>query len=189
LIAGLMAERVIDALEVVTVQVEDTVLGLARSCAGALHTVAEQLPVGKSGQCVVQSLVGQPLLKLMAVADIGHIDHDPVDCRVTKSIGQLHPDVTPFTVQAKEARLDLRHCAVAAGRHSLPCLCGMIAIFGVNHPFESGRRALSKELLAERRGDERDLTSPVHHHDAITGVLDQSRQPSFPPAHSLLSLL
>ena len=96
LIASRVAEGVVDALEVVAVQVQDAVLLVAGIGGGALHPVAEEVPVGEAGERVVKGLVGQLLLELVAVADISHVEDDPGDCGVIEAIGQLHPRMTPF---------------------------------------------------------------------------------------------
>ena len=72
-IAGLMAQAVVDGLEVVEVQVEDCCSPRPSALAlqGVLDPIQEQRPVGKTCQCVMECLMAKLLLELAPIGDVG----------------------------------------------------------------------------------------------------------------------
>jgi hypothetical protein len=180
-----VAAGVVDPLEVVAVQVENAVIP-ARHCAGVFHALAEEVAVGQSRQRVVEVLMGQLLLELVPLADVCDVEHDAVDRRIIEAVGQLRPDMAPFSVPATQPRLHFRHGARPAGHDSIPGLRRALAIIRMQQLGELDIACLViNELLAEGRRDEHDAPLPVDHQDAVAGVLDQRRQPAFPAAHGL----
>ena len=102
-----VAERVVDRLEVVQVHEQHRgVLVLARlpvQC--VLDTVAEQSAVGESGHGVVEGLVGELLLELLALADVAHVDHDAGHVRVVHQVRAQRLDGDGRAVAVAQAEL------------------------------------------------------------------------------------
>ena len=73
LVAGAMPQAVVDRLEIVEIQEEDRQRGLAQP-AGAIERVLdaidEERPVGEPGQRIVQRLVAELCLELLAGRDV-----------------------------------------------------------------------------------------------------------------------
>lgn len=131
-----MAVRVVDALEVIAVQVQDTVLLLTSAGGHTLHPLAEEVAIGQRGQRVVQGLMGQLLLELMSVADIVHVEDHPANCRVIHAVGELDPQMAPFAIPAEQPRLDLGRRPSPTGHGPSPCLRCVVAIVRVDQPVE-----------------------------------------------------
>ena len=81
LVSHLVAERVVDELEAVEVQEQDGRGGARVGALGAadrlVEAVEEQHAVGQAGERVVQRVVLQALLGLLAVRDVGLAADDP----------------------------------------------------------------------------------------------------------------
>ena len=76
-----MAERVVDHLEVVEIEEEnrDRVRVPARPGQRLVEAVVEEEPVGESRQWVVQRLVGEERLGLLALRDVANVDDHTTD--------------------------------------------------------------------------------------------------------------
>jgi hypothetical protein len=91
LVAGAVAHRVVDHLEVVQVDEEDAdgALGAARVVERVRHPLGEQHPVRQAGQRVVVGLVLQLLLELVLLGDVTqgehHAAHGPVAAQVARA--------------------------------------------------------------------------------------------------------
>ena len=90
LVAGGVAEAVVDRLEVVEVEEDDGDAGaLARGAGeGVLDPVGEQRAVGQAGHGVVERLVRQLLLERRALARVAAVEHDAADVLVVAEVGR-----------------------------------------------------------------------------------------------------
>ena len=88
LVAGGVAEAVVDRLEVVEVEEDDrdAVLLAAVARDGVAHALDEQRAVGEVGDRVVEGLVGELLLEGLALADVAAVEHDPADGVVLEQV-------------------------------------------------------------------------------------------------------
>ena len=116
LVAGGVAERVVDVLEVVEVEQQQRAVGAvaAHEVGVRVDLVGEARAVVQAGQRVVRGEVVQVLLVVAAVRDVLHLDEEAP--RRARLVGdrrrlQRHPDRRPAGVQ--EARLDLVLVALA----------------------------------------------------------------------------
>ena len=92
LVAGAVAEAVVDELEVVEVDEGDRGdrrVGAADAGQGVLDAVEEQRPVRQAGERVVERLVAQLVLERAATGDVADREHDAVHVRVVE---QVHAD-------------------------------------------------------------------------------------------------
>ena len=112
-----MAEAVVDRLEVVEVHQQDrNGVAVARAaCQRVLESVAEQGAVGETREPVVEGLVAQPLLQLLALADVPDVEHDPVPQLVVEQAGCASLAGADRAVAVKQAQLSGRTAAVGRG--------------------------------------------------------------------------
>ena len=107
LVAGGVAERVVDRLEVVEVHEEHrdrpTVAQLAVE--RVLHTVGEQGAVRQPGQRVVQRLVLELLLELLPLGDVSRVQDDPPHVGVVHQVRAERFDVPHRPVPVHHAEL------------------------------------------------------------------------------------
>ena len=107
LVARGVPERVVDRLEVVEVHEQDrgvlVVARLAVEC--VLDAVAEQRAVGEPGDGVVERLVGELLLELLALADVAHVEHDAGHVRVVHQVRAQRLDGDRRAVAVAQAEL------------------------------------------------------------------------------------
>ena len=96
-VAGLVAERVVELLEVVEVDQQQRQLGLrlARSLRGVLQAREQPAPVRQPRQRVVIGVVltlggelAQLELELAAVGRVAHVEHVAGDGRVVQAVGR-----------------------------------------------------------------------------------------------------
>ncbi len=71
-----------------------------------LDAVAEQRPVREVGDRVVERLVGQLLLELLALGDVAQVDDDPADGGVVEQVGDQALGVQQATVAVADAKLE-----------------------------------------------------------------------------------
>ena len=90
-IAGVVAERVVDVLEVVEVEEHDrhAQLRALRQRQRVLDPVPEQAAVGEQRERVVERELAQLLLERLALADVAEIERQPGDGRV---VGEVAAD-------------------------------------------------------------------------------------------------
>ena len=107
-VAGSMAERVVDELEVIEVGEEDGQL-IDRTAGGACERVRdpvrEQCPVGKSRERIVEGLVLELLLEPLTVGDVAEVQHHPTDGGVVRSVLRDHLHPAPAAVGMSHAEL------------------------------------------------------------------------------------
>ena len=88
LVAGQVAEAVVDDLEAVEVEEEDGGQPLrlaARALDRLPQPVHEQRAVGQAGERVVEGVVEELLLGLLAVGDVVGVEHDAGDRRLSRA--------------------------------------------------------------------------------------------------------
>ena len=118
LVAGGVAEAVVDRLEVVEVDEDD---GQARALAagardGVAHALDEQRAVGEVGDGVVEGLVGELLLERLALADVAAVEHDAADVLVVEQVGVEDLELAHAAVGVAQAALE----RLGAGRRASP---------------------------------------------------------------------
>jgi hypothetical protein len=89
LVADVVAETVVDQLEVVQIDEEQADL-LPSPPERGLQPVLEQQPVRQAGQRVVERLLRQPLLVQRPLGDITIVEHQTADGRVVEKVGGGH---------------------------------------------------------------------------------------------------
>src|SRR5207245_4215535 len=109
-IARLMAEGIIDVLEVVEVEEHDRHRALAALGEGqrVLHAIAEQIAVGEQRQGIVERQLPQLLLERLALADVAEIERETLDRRILHEIAADALDHAAL-VLALNAQLDRPH--------------------------------------------------------------------------------
>ena len=113
-VAGVVAEPIVDILEPVEVEENDGWVQhrAGPSVEGVVHAVAEQRTIGQPRERVVEGLMHELVLGLLAGGDVVHIDHDALYVRIVEKVdgpsGQPH-----VTVGLRNAGLSGEH---AAGR-------------------------------------------------------------------------
>ena len=114
-VADGVAEGVVDALEVVDVDGDDRDLTLdaLRAGDGVLQAVHEERAVGEAGEGVVEGLVGELLLRLLALGGVAGVEDDAADVAVVEEVGGDGLDVAPVAMLVEQAELD---ATVGAGR-------------------------------------------------------------------------
>ena len=115
LVAGGVAEAVVDRLEVVEVEEDDRQAGLLAARAGdrLAHALDEQRAVGQAGDGVVERLVGELLLEGLALADVAGVEHDALHVLVVEQVRVQDLELARAAVLvAQRAR---QHVALVAG--------------------------------------------------------------------------
>ena len=102
-----MSEGVVDPLEAVEVEVEH---GERSAPAGRLlqrvvQAVGEQRPVGEVGERVVERLMRELVLELLALGDVAGVEDDAGDVGVVEQARAEDLGVAPHTVAAAHAQL------------------------------------------------------------------------------------
>ena len=183
LVAGVVAERVVDVLEVVHVHEQDGHRHVLAALGGERVTdaVAEQGAVGQAGEDVVEGLVLELGLEGLALADVAHVQHDPRDRLVGEQVGGQH-----FHVAASDPRRG------APGTPSRPAGPGAAAATEATNatmreassswtssPRDCSARSvgLVPEGRLDRGADVVDGRVLADHADHVGGVLDQRAQP------------
>ncbi|HWG73712.1 MAG TPA: hypothetical protein VG184_06625 [Acidimicrobiales bacterium] len=191
-VAGGMAERVVDLLEPVEVDVQDRAPRTGQP--GFLERLAQAMqkthPVGQSGQAVVGGLLVESLGGLDPLGDVAHVAHQAADGRVVEAVDDCQLDVAPTAVGVGEATLERGHCAWKAGGVSYP-LGDEIAVVGVKHV----EQRLADELRRVQAGDSgkggADVGQPtvgVADHDQVAPVLDQGGEAGVGPLQGCLGV-
>ncbi len=116
LVARLVPEAVVDGLEVVEVEEQDRDRFLERLAQGqgVLDPVAEQAAIGQVGEGIVEGLVGELLLELLALADVTGVEHEPSDAWVLDRVADRGLDGDPVAVAVAPAEFDPRLVAPGA---------------------------------------------------------------------------
>ena len=85
-VAGVVAERIVDVLEVVEVEEHDRDEALAALRQGerVLHAVAEQVAVRQQRQRIVEGELAQLLLERLALADVAEVQRQALHGRVVR---------------------------------------------------------------------------------------------------------
>ena len=90
-------------LEVVQVDEQHGQVALARAGQGVLDPLGEQGPVGQAGQRVVERLVDELGLQLLAVGDVAGVEHQAADVGVLQQVGGDRLRVQPGAVAVAHA--------------------------------------------------------------------------------------
>ena len=106
LVAGGVAEAVVDVLEVVEVEEQHRHRPLVAAAPDerVLDAVAEQRAVRQPGERVVEGLVLEFVLEGLALGDVAHVQHDPLDGLVAEQVAGGRLDVAPAALLAGAAR-------------------------------------------------------------------------------------
>jgi hypothetical protein len=104
-VAGVVAEAVVELLEAVQVEDEDR----GRAPGDRLgEPLPQQRPVGQAGQRVVVGLVAQPVLQLLGVADVAGVEDQALDVRVVEQVRDGHLGGADAAVGVRERELEDR---------------------------------------------------------------------------------
>jgi hypothetical protein len=98
LVAGGVAEAVVDVLEVVQVDEQHGQVARPGAGQGVLDPLGEQGAVGQAGQPVVERLVDELGLELLAVRDVAGVQHQAADVGVLEQVGGHGLRVQPGAV-------------------------------------------------------------------------------------------
>ena len=103
-----VAEGVVDGLEVVEVQEQhrERPAVVAPATERVLHAIAEQRPVREVGDRVVERLVGELLLELLALGDVAQVDDDSADGGLVQKVGDQAFGVQQATIAVADAELE-----------------------------------------------------------------------------------
>ncbi len=111
-VAGVVAERVVDVLEVVQIEEHDRDRALAalreRQC--VLHAVAEQVAVGEQRQRIVEGQLAQLLLERLALADVAEVERQALHRRVLAEVAADALDDVSACCRARCAAPPARPC-------------------------------------------------------------------------------
>ena len=114
-VAGGVAERVVDRLEVVEVheQHRNGIAAARLALERVLDAVLEQRAVGEAGDGVVERLVRELLLERLPLGDVADVEHDAAHVLVVQQVRAHGLGVEPEIVLVAEAEL-------GAGRDGRP---------------------------------------------------------------------
>jgi hypothetical protein len=115
-VARLVAEAVVDRLEVVQVDEQHRNVGKAALCAhqSVLHAVREEGAVGEARDRVVKCLVRQLLLESLALAHVAAVQDDPLHVLVVTQVGVLNLELQARSIPVLDRALE--GMALRAGR-------------------------------------------------------------------------
>ena len=188
-VAGLVAERVVELLEVVEVDQQQRQLGLrlAGRGRGVLQAREQPAPVRQAGQRVVRGVVlalggqlAQLELELAAVAGVAHVEHVAGDGRIVQAVGGDDVEVAIPTVTVGEAQREVaRMVRAAAGLGEVAVQRG--AVVGVDEVAEMAARrgaGVVGEHAADRGGLPADALVGADDRDHVGRVLHDRGQPA-----------
>ena len=174
-----MAELVVHRLEAVEVEIEQ----MARSGVAAAmgqevaDPLREQRPVRQPGQRIVQGLVAEFGLALLAFADVLDVN----DLVLGTACGgrcpgdaYRHPDLAP--IHAAESAF-VAHDPQFVREHHRAVLSGIVHVIGVDHVVQGGteqRSRIGTDQLAHRRIARDDRTVHLRHDDAHRRVVERA---------------
>ena len=190
LVAGRVAQRVIDRLEVVEVD-EDHRRGalVAPSARDRLtNLLREHRAVGEAGDGIVKRLMGELCLERLAFAHVAGAEQDAADVLVVAEVREQDLEVAAASVAPRERALE-RRCALACrrGGHALR---EPVAVAGDGEAVEALTHQLLR-LVAEdalaRRALVGDGGVGVEHRDEVARVAYERREPGLAaaPVHFL----
>src|SRR6266511_1594003 len=108
LVSGVVAEAVVDHLEVVQID-EEQADSLPSLPERVLQPVLEQGPVRQAGQRVVERLLGQPLLVQRPLGDVTGVEYQTADGRVVKKVCDGHLEAPGRLPVPEGPHADLPH--------------------------------------------------------------------------------
>ena len=184
LISRLVAERVVDVLEVVEVQQQQGSVGpVATHEVGVrLELAGEARPVLQAGQRVVAGEVLEVLLVMVAVGDVLHLDHaaQPLT-RPVADHRRLHGDPDRVAAGVDEAGLDVRVLR-PAGDQPAQRLVLLIGLRGVEQLLE----ARADEPVGGKAAQRAEGIVDPHQAPLFVGQRHADRRPVEGPAEELL---
>ncbi len=180
-VAGVVAERVVDDLEVVEVQEQHGERLTVRASAAerVFDAIPEQRPVREVGHWIVERLVGELLLQLLALGDIAQVDDDPANRGVLQQVGEQTLGVQQATIAVTNTKLErLRGLRRARQQRAERRLDQRSVLFGdvVQESSADEVRGFVSENLANRRTRVLDGQIGREHEDHIARMLDQRAQ-------------
>ena len=176
-VAGIVAERVVDVLEVVEVEEHHRhrALPALRQGERVLHAVAEQVAVRQQRQRIVERHLPQLLLECLALADVAEIQCQALHRRVLREIAADALDHAAL-LRPLDAQLHRTDGAGIARRDLAEESPQLLAVLA--HPQQ--RQALAGDLLGLQSegalgGGRGEAHQPlrVHDHDDVGSVGDQ----------------
>ena len=177
LVAGRVAEAVVDSFEVVEVEEDDGEAELLAARAGhrVAYALVEQGAVGQVGDRVVEGLMGELLLKRLALADVAAVEHDAPHRAVLEQVVVQDLEVADAAVLVGEQAFDrLRTAADSAAFPETQEQAHAVA--RMQHPLKRLPDELlggEPEHLLDRRALVDDPHIGVEHRDEVTRVLNQ----------------
>ena len=152
LVAGRVAERVVDVLEAVEVEHEHGALGAvaARACARAVELLLEAAPVEQAGERVVVGQVLELLLEALALGDVLHLAQDVVrtSVRVAQD-GRRQRDPDLMAVRVEVTKLGGQQVQ-APGEQRLDVALVLAAVFGVHDRGVWKRQQIAVRVAGDR---------------------------------------
>ncbi len=193
LVAGVVAEAVVDHLEAVEVDVAESEPGArVRVLEELLQPFEERGPVGQPGERVVGGLVAQPLLEPVAVGDV--LQHRDlvlggavvVADQRDRQVGPHHLAVLPVV-----RLVELEVLALAADQFlvDVPDAVGVLGVDEVADPAADHVLRAGPEQLLEGLVDGQDVAVGVADADADRGALEQRPKACLGRPERLLGLL
>ena len=178
LVAGGVAEAVVDRLEVVEVEEDDRDAVLLATVAGdgVAHALDEQGAVGEVGDRVVEGLVGELLLEGLALADVAAVEHDPADGVVLEQVRVQDLELAQRPVGVAQRALE--HLGLAPGvRRAVGQQAQQAAVLLGGQQAVEARPDHVRRRVAEDALDRRALVDDggvgVEDRDEVAGVLDE----------------
>jgi hypothetical protein len=182
LVAGGVAEAVVDGFEVVEVAEQHRQAGAvtAGSPEALFEPVGEQCPVGQPGQRIVQRLMRHPLLQLDPLAGVLHV-HDQVR-RGAASVayrrrGDLREQVVPVGVLEPAIDLHPRFGVDVRQRGTRSLCLGQVVRVGEGEQVFADQLGVgAAEHVAQRRVDPQQLAGRGGDRHADRGVAERTPQ-------------
>src|SRR4051812_48079636 len=121
LVAGGVAEAVVDRLEVVEVDEDDGQADVvaAHAADGVADALGEQRAVGEAGDRVVEGLVGELLLERLALGDVTAVEDDAADVLVVEQVRVLDLELQRLAVAVAQGALEDLGGAAVVGRSAV----------------------------------------------------------------------
>ena len=157
LVAGGVAQRVVDGLEVVEVEEDHGRRALLAAGAGdrLADLLGEHRAVREPGDGVVERLMCELGLERLPLADVARVEQDAADVLVVDEVGEQDLELARVAVAAGERALERLHRL--AGRRVGDAAREAVAIAGHGQAVEPLRRASSSGDVAEDALDRRAL--------------------------------
>ncbi len=177
LVAGGVAEAVVDGLEIVEVEQEkgEGPADPPGPDEGVGQTVGEQRAVGEAGQGIVKRLVGEPLFQELSLVGVAKGEHEAGQIGIVQEVGDRHLHEQGAAGLSFEAQLG-RPRDAAHGLGSLHQIRETRQVVGLDQRLEPRTREVARQVpenALHRRRLVADHPGGVDEQDHVRGVLDQ----------------